>query len=74
MLKNLRLKSFQPGKEYVSILEKFLDYDLVVYPLPKAINFLKALVFTCCYGKFYCKTVQLSVFSLINTYYIILYG
>uniref|UniRef100_D0KSK2 Uncharacterized protein n=1 Tax=Saccharolobus solfataricus (strain 98/2) TaxID=555311 RepID=D0KSK2_SACS9 len=26
-----------------SILEKFLDYDLVVYPLPKAINFLKAL-------------------------------
>ncbi|WP_048056702.1 hypothetical protein [Saccharolobus solfataricus] len=27
----------------VSILEKFLDYDLVVYPLPKAINFLKAL-------------------------------
>ncbi|AAK41605.1 One of two inversely orientated ORFs in a partial ISC1043 [Saccharolobus solfataricus P2] len=30
--------------EHVSILEKFLDYDLVVYPLPKAINFLKALV------------------------------
>ncbi|WP_009990355.1 hypothetical protein [Saccharolobus solfataricus] len=24
-------------------MEKFLDYDLVVYPLPKAINFLKAL-------------------------------
>ncbi|SAI85180.1 uncharacterised protein [Saccharolobus solfataricus] len=28
---------------HASILEKFLDYDLVVYPLPKAINFLKAL-------------------------------
>uniref|UniRef100_D0KUL0 Uncharacterized protein n=1 Tax=Saccharolobus solfataricus (strain 98/2) TaxID=555311 RepID=D0KUL0_SACS9 len=32
-------------KYFVSILEKFLDYDLVVYPLPKAIDFLKALVY-----------------------------
>ncbi|AAK42831.1 First ORF in transposon ISC1225 [Saccharolobus solfataricus P2] len=34
----------QTVRNYVSILEKFLDYDLVVYPLSKAINFLKALV------------------------------
>ncbi len=42
------IKSFLPFIsliKFASILEKFLDYDLVVYPLPKAINFLKALAF-----------------------------